>query len=110
MTPSAAPEIVTVYAVFADRGEADRVGHIIIGEHLAACVNILGQTESIYRWQGKIETASECAALFKTTAQQAETLVRRIAALHSYENPAITVWSIAHAPLSYTQWVKEQVR
>ncbi len=102
--------IVTVYAVFADRQEADRIGHEMVEERLAACVNILGQTESIYRWNGRVETASECAALFKTTASQAEKLVARIATVHSYENPAAVVWPIRHAPLPYIQWVEEQCR
>ena len=102
--------IVTVYAVFADRQEADRIGHIAVAERLAACVNILGQTESIYWWNGKIETGSEYAALFKTTADSAAALSARIAELHSYENPAITVWPIAHAPLLYIRWVKDECR
>lgn len=104
---SAGTGIVTVYAVFADRGEADRIGHIAVSERLAACVNILGQIESIYWWDGKIETGSECAALFKTTTDGAPALAARIAELHSYENPAITVWPITHAPLPYVEWVKE---
>ena len=102
--------IVTVYAVFADRQEADRIGQAAVEERLAACVNILGQTESIYWWNGQVETGSECAALFKTTAAGAAALSVRIAELHSYENPAITVWPIAHAPLPYINWVKDECR
>lgn len=103
-------EIVTVYAVFADRGEADRVGHIVVEERLAACVNILGQTESIYWWNGKVETASECAALFKTAASRSEALTARIVELHSYDNPAVVIWPISHTPPAYAQWVEEHSR
>src|SRR3546814_9601361 len=70
--------VVTVYATFADRAEAERIGRQMVEERLAACVNILGDAHSIYRWQGQIETATETAALFKTAADRAEPLTARI--------------------------------
>lgn len=97
--------IVTVYAVFGSREEAERIGRTVIEESLAACVNILAPCRSIYRWRGAIESADEVPALFKVTEAGAPALVARIAALHSYEVPAITVWPIAHAPDSYVDWV-----
>jgi periplasmic divalent cation tolerance protein len=98
-------EIVTVYAVFADMQEACRIGGVVVEEGLAACVNVLGDCHSIYRWQGKIEVASEAPALFKARADRAEALVARIADLHSYEVPAIAVWPIAVALPAYARWV-----
>src|SRR3546814_8399078 len=80
--------VVTVYATVADRAEAERIGRQMVEERLAACVNILGDAHSIYRWQGQIETATETAALFKTAAYRAEPLTARIITLHSYDNPA----------------------
>ena len=100
---------VTVYAIFADPAEAQRIGRQMVEERLAACVNILGPCASIYRWQGKIETATECPALFKTARGQVEALVERIAKLHCYSVPAVAVWPIEHAPLPYAQWVEESV-
>ncbi|MEA3013313.1 MAG: periplasmic divalent cation tolerance protein [Sphingomonadales bacterium] len=97
--------IVSVYAVFADAGEAERIARAVVEERLAACANILGPCLSIYRWQGKVEEAAEVAAIFKSQADQADTLVARIAALHSYEVPAIVVWPIADAPAAYADWV-----
>jgi len=97
--------IALVYAVFADREEADRIGHMVVEERLAACVNILGRIDSIYRWQGKVETGSECAALFKTGASMATALSARIAALHSYENPAILTLPAVDAPLPFLHWI-----
>ena len=102
-------EIVSVYAIFADAGEAERIARAAVEERLAACANILGPCRSIYRWQGKIEEADEVAAIFKTSAAAAARLVARIAALHSYEVPAITVWTIEEAPAAYALWVAEAV-
>lgn len=101
--------IESVYAVFANAEEAEHIGRLMIEERLAACVNILGPCRSIYRWEGAIKTADEVAAIFKTSSQTAEALITRIAALHSYENPAITVWPIERLLGAYADWVEDSV-
>lgn len=102
--------IATVYAVFADAGEARRIGRAMVEEGLAACVNILAPCASIYRWQGKIEEAAETPALFKTRADTAPRLIARIAELHSYDVPAAVMWPIEAALPDYATWVAECVR
>ena len=102
--------VVTVYAVFADPAEAQRIGMAIVEEKLAACVNILGPCRSIYRWEGAIETASETPAIFKTTRDKADALIARVTELHSYSIPAIAVWPIERLPADYGDWVEESVR
>jgi periplasmic divalent cation tolerance protein len=101
--------IVSVYAVFADAEEAARIGRLVVEERLAACVNMLGPVRSIYRWQGAVEEASEAAAIFKTTRARADTLVERIAALHSYEVPCVAVWPLERSLASYADWVEKSV-
>jgi periplasmic divalent cation tolerance protein len=100
--------IVSVYAVFADAQEACRIGGRMVEERLAACVNVLGDCHSIYRWQGKVEVATEAAAIFKARADKADALVARIAALHSYDVPAIAVWPIGQAWPAYAEWVEAE--
>ena len=102
--------VISVYAVFADAGEAERVGRTVIEERLAACLNILGPIRSIYRWKGTVETADEVAAILKTTAANADRLVTRISALHSYEVPCIVTWPIGKLAEAYAEWVEECVR
>ena len=101
--------VVTVYAVFANADEAARIGRAMVEERLAACVNILGPGRSIYRWQGKVEQADEVPALFKTTIDQADAIIARIAELHSYDVPAVAVWPIAKLPVAYAEWVEDSV-
>ena len=103
-------DIVSVYATFADDEEARRIARTVVEERLAACANILGLCHSIYRWQGKIEEAGEIAALFKTRADTAEALIARIAALHSYDVPAVVVWPVADALDRYAAWVIGEIR
>jgi periplasmic divalent cation tolerance protein len=100
-------EIVSVYATFANDEEARRIARTCIEEKLAACANFW-PIASIYRWQGAIEEAQEFAALFKTSADRAEALIARIAALHSYDVPAAVVWPIADALADYGAWVREE--
>ena len=102
--------VVSVYAIFADAGEAERIGRQVVEERLAACINILGSCRSVYRWQGAIEAAEEVPAILKTTRDQADALIARIAALHSYDVPCITVWPIDKLLVSYADWVESSVR
>ena len=101
--------VISVYAVFADKDEADRIGRLMVEQRLAACVNILGQIRSIYRWKGKVETSDEIAAIFKTSEEKAGDLMTRIAALHSYEIPCIVTWPIEQILGSYADWVEASV-
>lgn len=93
----------SVYAVFADLAEAERIAEAVVTERLAACANILGPCRSIYRWNGAIERAEEVPALFKTA--RPTDLMARIAALHSYEVPAIVVWPVETAWPDYAAWM-----
>jgi periplasmic divalent cation tolerance protein len=98
--------IATVYAVFTDAEEAERIASTVVEERLAACANILAPCRSIYRWQGKVERAEEVPALFKTA--QPGTLIARIAELHSYDLPAVVAWPIEAAHPPYAEWVEAE--
>jgi len=100
---------VSVYAVFANAEEAERIGRTVVEERLAACINILGPIRSIYRWKGKIETADEVAAIFKTHHWRSDALIERIAQLHSYDVPCIVTWPIDKIVGAYADWVEDVV-
>jgi periplasmic divalent cation tolerance protein len=100
--------VVSVYAVFANADEAERIGRAMVEERLAACVNLLGAVRSIYRWKGAIEAADEVAAIFKTTNRQVGALMTRISALHSYDVPCVVTWPIDKILQPYAQWVEQE--
>jgi periplasmic divalent cation tolerance protein len=102
-------DIALLHVTFADAAEAERIGRAMVEARLAACVNLLGPCNSIYRWQDKVETATEHRALFKTTPQLARELADRIAALHSYDLPAVEIWPVA-AGDAVAAWVDEATR
>jgi len=101
--------VVSVYAIFADAEEAERIGRAMVDERLAACINILGPVHSIYRWKGAVESAEEVAAIFKTTEERAGLLITRIAALHSYDVPCVVAWPIDKILGGYAGWVEDSV-
>ena len=101
--------IVSVYAVFANAEEAERIGRALIEERLAACINILGPCRSIYRWEGAVESADEVPAILKTHSWKADELIERLAALHSYATPCIAVLPIEKLLRRYADWVEESV-
>lgn len=102
-------DVALLHVTFANAAEAERIGRAMVEEQLAACVNLLGPCSSIYRWQGKVETAAEHRALFKTTPQLARELADRIAALHGYELPAIEIWPVS-AGDAVAAWVNDSTR
>ena len=101
--------VVSVYVIFANPEEAERIGRVVVEERLAACINVLGSCRSIYRWQGAVETADETPAILKTTLEAADALISRIAGLHSYEVPCIAIWPIDKLLLSYAEWVEQSI-
>ena len=101
--------IVSIYVVFANAEEAERIGRAVIEERLAACINILAPVRSIYRWKDKIEMADEVAAILKTHHWRADALIERIAQLHSYETPCIVSVPIDKILGSYADWVEDSV-
>jgi periplasmic divalent cation tolerance protein len=102
--------VVTVYALFANADEAQRIGRTLVDERLAACVNLLGPCTSIYWWEGAVQQSAEVPALIKTTAARADALIARLTELHSYDVPAIAVWPIDRLPESFAKWVETEVR
>lgn len=102
-------DIALIHVTFATTAEAEEIGRAMVEERLAACVNLLGPCSSIYRWQGEVETAAEHRALFKTTTLLARELADRIAALHSYDLPAIEIWPAA-AGDAVAGWVDDSTR
>ena len=92
------------------REEASRIADALVREELAACVNIIGPIDSVYRWRGQVESAQEFLMLVKTTGSQSAPLMTRIRELHSYEVPEAIVINIESGLPAYLQWLSDSVR
>ena len=89
--------------------EARRLAYYLVENKLAACVNVISQVNSIYRWQGKVESAWEWLLVVKTTKKIFPKVREAILGLHSYETPECIVLSVEGGSSSYLQWIDESV-
>lgn len=91
-----------------DEDTANAIALALVEGRLAACVNILPRCQSVYRWQGAVETASEVPLLIKTTAANYPALETAIRDRHPYEVPEIIALSIARGLPAYLNWLADE--
>jgi periplasmic divalent cation tolerance protein len=101
-------EVLMVLTNLPDRDSAQHMAHSLIENQAAACVNILAECHSVYRWQGKVESASEIPLLIKTTRSAYPRLEALIRAQHPYELPEIIAVSVVAGLPAYMQWVAQE--
>lgn len=103
-----ASEVAIIYAVFPTAGEGHEVCRRLIDERLIACANRLPMIISHFRWEGEIEAREEHPVIFKTSPAKAEAAIKRIAALHRYDVPAIIRLSTESAYAPFAEWVASE--
>jgi periplasmic divalent cation tolerance protein len=104
------PPIRLVLTTTANPEEVARLGRTLVEEHLAACATLLPAAQSIYRWQGEVESASETLLLLKTSQEQLAALEARLHQLHSYQTPEFLVLPVAAASQPYLDWLQASLR
>ncbi len=85
--------------------EAQKIAHELVERRLAACVNIVPRIESVYRWQGKVESADEWLLVIKTQASAFERVRDALKELHSYELPECIMVEITEGDKAYLDWL-----
>jgi len=101
-------EYITVFITAPNEEEAARISHAIVGERLAACVNIIRSVRSIYRWQGRIEDEQEVLMFVKTKRTLFERLQGRVKELHSYAVPEIIGLAVVEGSKQYLDWLGQE--
>jgi len=99
-----------VYMTAGSKAEAQKIGKALIESRLAACVNILDNMESIYRWEGKIQQDNEVVLIAKTTESLVSQLIEKVIALHSFDCPGIISLPILDGYPPFLKWIQAEVK
>ncbi|KAJ6391444.1 hypothetical protein OIU77_025425 [Salix suchowensis] len=103
------PSIV-VYVTVPNREAGKKLAHSIVKEKLAACVNIVPGIESVYQWQGEIQSDAEELLIIKTRQSLLEALTEHVKANHEYEVPEVISLPITGGSIPYLKWLKDSTR
>ncbi len=101
--------VVVVISTLPNPEKAAEIARVLVEERLAACVNLVPQVRSIYRWKGEICDEPETLAIAKTTQDRAEALHARLIELHPYEVPEVLALAVSGGHAPYLDWVGASV-
>jgi periplasmic divalent cation tolerance protein len=103
-------EELVVLVTVPSREQGEAIAGAIVGEALAACVNVVGPIRSIYRWQGEVCRDDEHLLIVKTTAARYDALEARVRAIHPYELPEVIALPIERGSAPYLEWLRAAAR
>jgi len=99
-----------IYMTAGSKTEARKIGQALVESRLAACVNILDNMQSIYRWQEKVQEDSEVVLIAKTTETQVSRLIEKVKSLHSYDCPCVVSLPVSDGYAPFLEWVHKEVQ
>jgi periplasmic divalent cation tolerance protein len=100
-------DCVVVWTTIGSTADGREMASILVNERLAACVNVLPEMASVYRWQGQVETDHERQLVIKTTVSRVAALRERVHELHDYDVPEFLVMPIVGGSEAYLNWIRE---
>ena len=101
---------IVIFITSANKKEAAKIAQALIKNKLAACVNIAGNLQSIFRWEGKIDQAKEILLVVKSKKEKLNKIIKLVKSLHSYETPEIIALPIVGGFKPYLNWINESLR
>jgi len=107
---SRASGVLVVCITCPTRKVGQAIGHALVEDRLAACVNIVPGLTSIYRWEGKLCKDAEVLLIIKTRRAKLRSLIERVKNLHPYSVPEIIALPVAAGSAPYLSWVQASTR
>lgn len=99
-------QLELLYTTFPELQAAEHACKTLLDERLTACVNIFPHMTSMYRWEGKLERASEVGTILKTDSARLPKLMERLKAIHPYKVPCMVCLDVKNADVAYLSWLK----
>ncbi len=100
-------DAILVFMTASSREEAEAIARCLVGDRLAACVNILPGVRSIFRWEDKLSEEDEIFLVAKSTRGRFQGLVQKVHELHSYQVPEIIAIPVVEGAANYLRWISE---
>jgi periplasmic divalent cation tolerance protein len=102
-------DALVFYMTAENREEAEKIAKELISNKLAACVNIIGEINSFYEWEGKVENNRETAFIAKTSKEKSSELIDFVKRNHSYDTPCILSFKTETGNPEFLSWISESV-
>lgn len=102
-------QAIVVFMTAASREEAGQLAEMLVNKRLAACVQILPEMQSVYRWEGEVERQPEVLLIAKTLNSKLADLETAVRALHSYEIPEIVAIPLSAGSAPYLKWLSASI-
>ncbi len=102
-------QVLMVMTNAPDNASAHALARAVVDARLAACVNVLHGVHSVYRWQGRVEEATEVTLLIKTTRHHYPALQQALVAAHPYDLPEVIAWPLAEGYAPYLNWIASEI-
>lgn len=100
--------MIFILVTCADTAQAEMIAHKVVEDRVAACAQIMSPHHSVYRWQDKVESATEVNLLIKTQSALFDAVKAAVLGIHSYEMPCIVSWRVEEGHAPYLEWLAAQ--
>jgi periplasmic divalent cation tolerance protein len=103
-------DVVIVLTTISASADAGALAATLVDERLAACVNLLPEMDSVFRWQGRVERGHERQVIIKTSTARLDALRDRLLELHPYDLPELLVLPVAGGGQAYLEWIRAETQ
>ncbi len=103
------PGYIVIFITANDAEEAENIAEVLLGQRLAACINIIPSINSSFWWEGKLETAQESMIVVKTEAARLPEIIQSVKTVHSNTVPEIIALPIIGGNQDYLDWIDNEV-
>jgi len=100
---------IVVLSTCATEEEAAKLARVLVEARVAACVTMVPGAQSVYRWQGAVETAAECLLIIKSSRRLFEPLRTALEEAHPYDVPEVLAMPVVEGAAKYMHWLEEQL-
>jgi periplasmic divalent cation tolerance protein len=102
-------DFVIVHITTKDEAEAHKLATMLLEKKKAACVNVVPEINTLYRWEGKIETGTESLMIVKTSRSLLSDIITLVKASHSYKVPEIIAFPVTGGSPEYLAWLEDEI-